>query len=61
MPNGRQKSPGSFRDELGGLIERVGKTAEHKAPPRKKPTEARVNDPAELNRHLFDRAWREGD
>ena len=61
MPNGRQKSPGSFRDELGRLIERVGKTAEPKEPLRKKPTEARVDDPAELNKHLSDGAWRKGD
>ena len=61
MPNGRQKSPGSFRDELGGLIERVGRTAERTEPPKKKPTEARVNDPAELNKHLFERARRKGD
>jgi hypothetical protein len=61
MPNSRRKSPGSFRDELGGLIERVGRTAERTEPPKKKPRETRVNDPAELNKHLFERARRKVD
>jgi hypothetical protein len=62
MPKHRQKSPGSFRDELGGLIERVGKTdTDQRAAPKKKPTRARVDDPAELNSHLFESAWRKSD
>ena len=61
MPNGRGKSPGSFRDELGGVIERVGRTADQAEPPKRKPTKAQVDDPAQLNNHLFERAWRKVD
>jgi len=58
MPHPREKSPGSFRDELGGVIERVvpnEKTA------RVKPDKSRkqaVKDTAELNDRLFEHAWK---
>lgn len=58
MPHSREKSPGSFRDELGGVIERVapdGKTASAR-PGR--PHEPRVRDTAELNERLFEQAWK---
>ena len=61
MTHRRQKSPGSFQDELGGVIERV-------APADRKPTskpekreESHVRDTACLNDRLFERAWSKGD
>lgn len=55
MPQGRQKSPGSFRDELGGVIERIA-PPKPKAP-KKKPDkiDRPVRSAAELNDRLF---WR---
>ena len=58
MPHSREKSPGSFRDELGGLIKRVvpdEKTA------REKPDKSHkrgVKNTAELNDRLFEQAWK---
>ena len=61
MTHRRPKSPGSFEDELGGLIERV-------APPDREPTTKQdkadrhpVKDTAELNDRLFEKAWRKSD
>lgn len=58
MAHRRQKSPGSFRDELGGVIERITPT-ELKQPERPQmPKERSVSDPAEVNDLLFEKAWR---
>ena len=60
LPHPREKSPGSFRDELGGVIERVvpnEKTA------RMKPDQSHkqgVKNAAELNDRLFEQAWKKG-
>ena len=61
MPHSREKSPGSFRDELGGVIERV--VPDEKATPTKsgKPHKLRVKDSAELNNRLFAQAWKKSD
>ena len=59
MPHRRQRSPGSFRDELGGVIERIVPD-EPKSPAveRDKP---KVRDPGELNSRLFESVWRKAD
>lgn len=57
MPQGRQKSPGSFRDELGGVIERIT-PHERKVPPKPDKAEKPVKSAAELNDRLF---WRRPD
>jgi hypothetical protein len=54
MPQGRQKSPGSFRDELGEVIERVAPDG-RKRPPRPEKSEKGT---AETNDRLF---WRRPD
>jgi hypothetical protein len=58
MPHSREKSPGSFRDELGGVIERVAPS--EKAAPTKpgEPRKPSVKDTAELNDRLFEAAWK---
>ena len=58
MPKGRQKLPGSFQDELGGVIDRV---APAKPKERARPDEAeknQVSNTVELNDRLFEKAWR---
>lgn len=61
MPNRRQKSPGSFRDELGGVIERIA-ADDPKRPDRPVERERpKVRDPGELNSRLFESAWRKAD
>lgn len=60
MPHRRQKSPGSFQDELDGLIERVAPPEPRPRTKPAKPSEQRVQDTAELNDRLFERAWRNG-
>ena len=58
MTHRRQKSPGSFQDELGGVIERIT-PAEPRPPAKPKtPKERGVSDPAEVNDRLFENAWR---
>lgn len=58
MPHPREKSPGSFRDELGGVIERVAPN-DKTAPARPgTPHKQSVKDMAELNDRLFERAWK---
>jgi hypothetical protein len=57
MPQGRQKSPGSFQDELGGVIERIAPD-EWTRPPRPETTEPLKKGPTELNDQLF---WRKPD
>lgn len=58
MPHPREKSPGSFRDELGGVIDRV---APKDKAARLKPDKSHkqgVKDAAELNDRLFEQAWK---
>ena len=57
MPQGRQKSPGSFQDELGGLIDRVA-PREQKQRPETDERGKRARNAAELNDRLFENAWR---
>lgn len=57
MPQGRRKSPGSFQDELGGVIERIA-PEDRKRPPERGKTETPVKSPSELNDRLF---WRRPD
>ena len=61
MPHRRQRAPGSFRDELGGVIERIVPD-DPKSPAmpaeRDKP---KPRDPGELNSRLFASAWRKAD
>ena len=58
MPHRRKKSPGSFQDKLGGVIERVTRTDTKPPVERNKPEQRPVSDPAELNNRLFEKAWR---
>jgi hypothetical protein len=61
MPHSREKSPGSFRDELGGVIERVA-PGEKTAPTKPdKPRQQRAKDTAELDGRLFEQAWKKSD
>ena len=61
MSHRGQRSPGSFQDELGGVIERIVPD-EPKSPARPvgrdKP---KVRDPGELNSRLFESVWRKAD
>lgn len=57
MPNRRRKSPGSFQDELGGVIERMG-PHDWKASSKSDKIERPVKNSAELNDRLF---WRRPD
>jgi hypothetical protein len=57
MPQGRQKSPGSFRDELGGVIERLA-PEDQKHSPKPEKTETPVKSSGEQNDRLF---WRRPD
>jgi len=57
MTNRRQKSPGSFQDELGGVIERMG-PPDRKVPPNPNKTKRPEESSAELNDRLF---WRRPD
>lgn len=61
MPHSREKSPGSFRDELGGVIERVA-PKDKVAPTRPgRPHKQGLKDMAELNDRLFAQAWKKRD
>ena len=61
MTHRRQKSPGSFQDELGGLIERVAPSdSEVPAKPGRAHRQP-VKGTAELNDRLFEKAWRMSD
>jgi len=58
MPHSREKSPGSFRDELGRVIDRDApndKTGETKPG---KATKQGIKDTADLNDRLFEQAWK---
>ncbi|HET6942272.1 MAG TPA: hypothetical protein VFH89_08940 [Sphingomicrobium sp.] len=57
MPQGRRKSPGSFEDELGGVIERIA-PEDRKRPPKPETTEPQKKGAAELSDQLF---WRKPD
>ena len=61
MPHPREKSPGSFRDELGGVIERVAPNGTTDSKKPGKPREKRVSDTAELNDRLFEQVWKKSD
>jgi hypothetical protein len=61
MTHRRQKSPGSFQDELGGVIERIAPPKHDKLPSRNRPPKPPVKDAAELNDRLFKKAWRKAD
>ena len=58
MPHPREKSPGSFRDELGGVIERVAPKDQAAPARRGKPHKQDLKDTAELNERLFEQAWK---
>lgn len=61
MTHRRQKSPGSFQDELGGVIERIAPPKHDEAPTRDKPKRRPVKDTAQVNDFLFEKAWRKSD
>lgn len=61
MPHRRQKSPGSFRDELGGVIERIAPDDPKRSETPVEREKPRVRDPGELNSRLFESAWRKAD
>jgi len=58
MTHRRPKSPGSFQDELEGVIERVAPTGPKPPGKHDKRKEQGVSDPAELDDRLF---WRRPD
>jgi len=58
MPHSREKSPGSFRDELGRVIDRVAPNEKTPLSEPGKPPKQGVKDPAELNDRLFEQAWK---
>ena len=58
MTHRRPRSPGSFQDELGGVIERIAQTDPKRHPNPGKPKERGVSNAAELNERLFEKAWR---
>ena len=58
MTHRRPKSPGSFQDELGGVIERVAQPEPKRRPKPGNPRERGVSSAAELNERLFEKAWR---
>ena len=57
MPQGRRKSPGSFQDELGEVIERIA-PEDRTRPPKPEKTETPEKGTAEPNDRLF---WRRPD
>ena len=58
MPPRREKSPGSFQDELGRVIERVAPNYKAALTKPAEPHKQRVTDSAELNDRLFEQAWK---
>ena len=56
MRHRRPKSPGSFQDELGGVIERLAPAELKQRPKPGKPKERGVSTAAELNHRLFEKA-----
>ena len=61
MTHRRPKSPGSFQDELGGLIERVAPSDRAVSTRPNRPDPKPVKNTAELNDRLFEKAWRKSD
>ena len=57
MTHRRQKLPGSFQDELGGVIERITPTESKSQTKPKAPKERDPSDSAEVNDRLFESAW----
>lgn len=58
MTHRRPKSPGSFQDELQGVIERLAPTAPKPPAKHDKPKERGVSHSAEMKDRLF---WRRPD
>ena len=58
MTHRRPNSPGSYQDELGGVVERIAQTELKRRPKPGKPKERGVSNAAELNNRLFEKAWR---
>jgi hypothetical protein len=58
MTHRRQRLPGSFQDELGGVIERITPTESKSLKRPKEPAERNSSDSVEVNDCLFERAWR---
>ena len=61
MTHRRPRSPGSFQDELGGVIERIAPPDRDAPAKPNKPERRAVGDTAELNERLFEKAWRKSD
>jgi hypothetical protein len=61
MTHRRPRSPGSFQDELGGVIERISPPARDAPAKPNKPEKQAVKDTAEINDRLFEKAWRKSD
>lgn len=61
MTHRRPKSPGSFQDELGGLIERIAPPGREAAATPTKSEKQPAKDTAEINHRLFEMAWRTKD
>ena len=61
MTHRRPKSPGSFQDELGDLIERVAPPVSEVPAKPGRACRQPVKDTAELNERLFEKAWRMSD
>lgn len=58
MTHRRHRSPGSFQDELGGVIDRIAQADLKRWPKPGEPKERDVSNAAELNQRLFEQAWR---
>ena len=58
MTHRRPRSPGSFQDELGGVIERIAQPDLKRRPKPGKPKKRGVSNATELNDRLFEKAWR---
>jgi hypothetical protein len=61
MTHRRPRSPGSFQDELGGVIGRIAQPDRGAPAKPNKPEKRAVKDTAELNERLFEKAWRKSD
>ena len=61
MTHRRRKLPGSFQDELGGVIERIAPPEHDELPSRSRPRKPPVKNTGELNDRLFEKAWRKKD
>ena len=61
MTHRRQKSPGSFQDELGGVIERIAPPNHDEAPKRDRQERPPVKDTAQVNDFLLEKVWQKSD